>query len=196
MRAENCSGDPPTASIPCFSSSSRTSLRASTLTVAVFRIRTTSLGKPAGPATDLFAFGVLLYQMLTGEKPWQENDRWNADPIPLRQRRPEAPKHWDEAIARCLRRDPAERPQTVEELAGLLDVMPMGASSAERAVLRPRPRVTRWRWVAAVLFAVVALLGWMFRDQWQGQETQTTGDGWQIALLPFEAIGESCSCMR
>lgn len=147
------------------------------------------LGKPAGPATDLFAFGVLLYRMLTDEKPWPENDRWNAEPIPLRRRRPEAPKRWEEAIQCCLRRDPAERPQTVEELGGLLDVMPLGASSAERAALRPRPKATRWRWAAAIFFAVLALVGWMFRDPWQGPQTQSTGDGWQIALLPFEAIG-------
>ena len=149
------------------------------------------VGKPAGPATDLFAFGVVAYELLTGEKPWPGEDRWNADPVPLRERRRNLPKRFEESIGRCLQRDPGKRPQSVAEVASALGVMPAGASSAERTAIGPRAKATPWAWAAA-LFVLVALLGWALRDPWQGQDAaapRAAEDEWRIALLPFEAIG-------
>ncbi len=153
------------------------------------------VGKPAGPATDLFSFGVVVYELLTGEKPWPGEDRWNAEPVPLRQRRRELPQVWETALERCLRRDPTERPQSVTELAGLLGVRPAGASSAERPPLQPSPPPwRRWLpWAAVICFALLALLGWELRERWQGPETaspEAVEGEWRIALLPFESIGD------
>ncbi|MCB1022667.1 MAG: protein kinase, partial [Acidobacteria bacterium] len=148
------------------------------------------LGKPAGASTDLFALGVLLFHMLTGEKPWPENDRWTTPPTRLRAHNAEAPKAWEAAIELCLRRDPAERPQSVAQLARLLGVAPAAASSAEHIALPAGPSAG-WKWAAAAMLLLVALLTWGFRDLKQEPASGGNADSseWRIALLPFEAIG-------
>ena len=73
-------------------------------------------GHPAGPATDMFALGTLLYQCLSGRLPWTAGSptelveaACKLDPEPL----PEIdalPPEVVDLCSRCLAKDPAERP--------------------------------------------------------------------------------------
>ncbi|GAA4966762.1 serine/threonine-protein kinase [Actinoplanes utahensis] len=74
-------------------------------------------GKPAEPATDLYGLGVLLFEMVTGEPPydvntWEELAAAQAHgPTPL----PETlPARLRELIMRCLDEDPAHRPSAAQ----------------------------------------------------------------------------------
>jgi serine/threonine protein kinase len=72
---------------------------------------------PATPATDIYAFGLILYEMLSKRQPFESAGtalatvllRRRAPPRPLREVAREAPPAWEEAIHRCLQRDPAHR---------------------------------------------------------------------------------------
>jgi tetratricopeptide (TPR) repeat protein len=111
------------------------------------------LGTRISPATDIYALGALMYQMLTGHAPFEaEDERAMAlkrlsepPPSPCRYL-PDLDPRWERAILRCLERAPDRR------FAGTDEVL---ASLREAA---PRVRRSRW-WMAAAAAAAMAGLG-------------------------------------
>ncbi|MFL6203631.1 MAG: protein kinase domain-containing protein, partial [Thermoanaerobaculia bacterium] len=84
-------------------------------------------GKPVDGRTDLFAAGAMLYEMLTGRKPFEAptfNETLsrivNAEPAPPSRIAPGLPPWLDTVIARLLAKDPEARPSTAAEAARLL----------------------------------------------------------------------------
>ncbi len=67
--------------------------------------------------TDLFAVAVSLYEMLTGELPFEGFDR-RARPVPLSERVPAVPSILDEVVARGLSLAPSDRWASATEMAG------------------------------------------------------------------------------
>jgi serine/threonine-protein kinase len=83
------------------------------------------IGAAVEPRTDLYAFGVLMYEALTGELPIQSANRRDLldlhqrqIPVPMRQRRPDLPipAELDLAVMTCLKKRIAERPKDAKEL--------------------------------------------------------------------------------
>jgi serine/threonine protein kinase len=106
-----------------------------------------SLGHP-GPAADVFSLGVMLYEMLAGERPYPKGSAENPfpqvslEPAPLRARRRGVPAKLENLIFACLERDPAYRPELAELLPALNAMITRGPRMwpdnfrPERAALR------------------------------------------------------------
>lgn len=82
------------------------------------------LGVRDEPRSDLFALGVTLYHLATGERPFGNpvseaglRRRLYRDPVPPRAIRPDIPRWLQETILRCLEPDPDARPATAAQLA-------------------------------------------------------------------------------
>jgi serine/threonine-protein kinase len=114
--------------------------------------------------SDLFAAGIVLYQLLAGRRPFEGDTAFavveqlmHKEPAPLAALRPETPAALRRVIERCLAKHPAERPATGRELAmGLIDVLEAldeGAAEAKRARLVPLH--VRWALALATIVAVV-----------------------------------------
>ncbi|MCG2583162.1 bifunctional serine/threonine-protein kinase/universal stress protein [Massilia sp. TS11] len=95
------------------------------------------LGVRNEPRSDLFALGVLMYHLATGQRPYGHPTKVSAlkkriwrDPIPPRVLNPDIPKWFQEIILRCLEVKPANRFDTAAQLAFMLahsDQLPLTA---------------------------------------------------------------------
>jgi serine/threonine-protein kinase len=77
--------------------------------------------------SDLYATGVILYEVLAGRRPFTASDpaelsyrQMNEDPPPLRELAPEVPEALEAVVSRCLAREPAARFASAAELAAAL----------------------------------------------------------------------------
>ena len=115
---------------------------------------------PITPATDIYALGVVMFEMLTGKVPFSGDTALSTALKRLSEPAPSPRVHvskvdpqWESAIERCLERVPAERFQRTDEVMKVLSGET--APSPKRAATGPRNR--RIMYAAAATLAVLAL---------------------------------------
>ena len=108
-------------------------------------------GGAPDPRTDQFAWGVMAFEVLAGERPWPTKSDLLAAvatilteaPESLRKRAPEIPPAVEAAIARTLSRDPEQRFEDMDEVADVLEPLAIRVSSAEHMALTQRARESK-----------------------------------------------------
>jgi len=110
------------------------------------------IGAPVDPRTDLYAFGVLMYEALTGDLPIRGRNRrellelhQREIPRPLRVARPDLqiPEALNDAVMLCLKKRAAERPASAKELERILLGVPSEGLLREYPASNSRQRLTQ-----------------------------------------------------
>ncbi len=121
-------------------------------------------GKRGDGRSDIYALGVMLYEMLTGKVPFRGpnafaimNDRLLNNPIPPREVNPEISPELQEIIYRAIERDPGNRYSTAREFAWDLEHQDQIGVSADRAELHEWKK-RRSPLIRQVLFYVMLAL--------------------------------------
>ncbi len=129
-------------------------------------------GKDADARSDLFSFGLVLYEMLTGKRPFEGSSPASVIAAIMERAPPSvadvAPAALDRVLHRCLAKHPDDRWQTARDLkAGLQWVAESGPPSAAAAAPRRSAGRARAGWIAAaaLLAALSMLAPWRGRQQ-------------------------------
>ena len=128
-------------------------------------------GKPVDQRADIYAFGLIVSEMLVGKRGSSGGDtalallieRASHAPPRLRTIDPSIPEALDQLVARCVEPDPAARFQTTAELEAALDRLDATGNEKVAAVVPPKLR-SPWMPIAAavVLGLLIGLGAWMF----------------------------------
>jgi adenylate cyclase len=154
--------------------------------------------KPLDGRSDLFALGVVMYELLTGERPFRGDSSPAVMAAVIKDRpkligevRGQVPIGVSRLVERCLEKNPRDRPQSAQEV--LLELKALKTAWETRsAPASPRaPAVSRLRRILAVATAVLVLAGlagggWIALNHRGAQpEGKPT-----VAVLPFTDMSE------
>ena len=148
-------------------------------------------GKAVDARTDIFSFGSVLYEMVTGQRAFQGDSPLSTvtavlreEPKSVSQMREGVPRELERLLSRCLRKDPERRWQAMSDvkiaLRELKDEVDSGAPDVS-VVARPRPRVPVWAIAALSLAILAGAIGAFF---WRDRGAGPTA----VAAAPFTAI--------
>lgn len=153
------------------------------------------LGKKVDRRSDLFSVGVVLYEMLTGRKPFSGQSVTEIMHKVLRKEaqsarrlEPSLSPAADRLLRKALQKKPEDRFQTAQELADALAAL---APSDDATEIRKRSGTTGRKWllpaVLAPLLLVLAFAGWL---AWKGfgSGTLPSGSVWMATRPPGAAV--------
>ena len=141
-------------------------------------------GRKLDGRSDIFSFGAVLYEMVTGRPAFSGGSSLsvlakilNEEPTPPSRIVATLPPDVEKLILRCLRKDPARRYQTMADLKVALEDLVIESSAAIPAqvpVRAPSP-LRRWAWVPLLAMVVIAA-GFVGTQWWRaspaGEATQ------------------------
>src|SRR5689334_14126389 len=145
-------------------------------------------GQPTDHRTDIFSFGLILYELLSGQRAFQGSAPeamtaiLNNDPAEL----PEAvPPGVRQVVAHCLEKEPSKRFQSARDLSFALSALSQSSGASPIAAARPAS-TRKWLWLgAAAVLAIAAVGAWQLKRLAapaapQSVVTVTTYGGYQV----------------
>jgi Tol biopolymer transport system component/predicted Ser/Thr protein kinase len=122
-------------------------------------------GKEVDARTDIFAFGVVIYEMATGKRAFEGKSQasvisaiMSSDPPPMSSLQPMTPPALDRVAKKCLAKDPEERWQNAHDLMSELKWIAEGGSQVTSAPTVPAKAIRTLGWRELILGAGALLL--------------------------------------
>ncbi|HET9836843.1 MAG TPA: protein kinase [Candidatus Angelobacter sp.] len=191
----------PMAEAPTLSGDDHLTSPGSTLGTVSYMSPEQVLGKQLDSRTDLFSFGIVLYEMATGRLPFDGDSNGaifdavlHRTPATPGQLNPKVPPELDRVIQKALEKDRALRYQHASEIrADLIRARrdTDSASSGLPVAVTPRRQGNRWIWglSGVLLIILLGLLLWRWRSASAPSAGGTSAAPVTIAVLPFQNLG-------
>ena len=154
------------------------------------------LGKPLDARTDLFSFGIVLYEMATGALPFTGETAGaifdavlHGAPASASRLNPLLPGELDRVIQKALEKDREVRYQHASDVRADLTRARRDTSSSTTVQTAARQTPLRsfpWRWLALVLLIVAAVAFWRWRENSPTEKVSAAPV--TIAVLPFQNL--------
>src|SRR5437867_3230983 len=135
-------------------------------------------GRKVDARSDIFSFGSVLYEMVTGRKPFTGDSQLslltkilNEDPAPPGQLAASVPPELERTILRCLRKDPARRYQTMADLKVSLEDLASDSAAGSQAQTSAARAPSRWRWARAALVPALLIAAYFAWQAWRAPES-------------------------
>ncbi len=154
--------------------------------------------------SDLFSTGIVLYQLLTGQRPFKGDSLVSlamqittAEPTPIEQLRPEVPAAVRRIVARCLAKSPDRRYRSGQELAEALNkvLVELDAAELEKSRERIVPLRVKWAETMALIVAVVMALTATVINQRQYAAMISQATDYGASLARFIAAQNAVSAL-
>jgi TolB-like protein/Tfp pilus assembly protein PilF len=180
----------------------------------------TTLGTPAymapeqaaaDPATDhradIYAFGIMAYEMLTGQVPFKSKTpqallaaQLTATPSPIGTKRADVPAALARLVMQCLEKEREKRPQSAREIAESLEHPDMVSGAFASASMGAAKRAKRIGWaIGATALVLIAAATWFATSGGFGSAAKVRADSiaaaaaaeraQSIVVMPFVNIG-------
>ncbi len=125
-------------------------------------------GEPVDARTDIFGFGAVLYEMVSGKRAFRRDTAAETMTAVLKEDPPELtdtghpiPPSLDRIVRRCLEKDPEQRFQSAKDLSFALSALSGTDSSIAARMVKGGPKIRAATWATiAIAAAVVVALTW------------------------------------
>jgi len=147
---------------------------------------------------DIYAFGVLAYEVLTGAVPFKGKSAQATlaaqvvqPPDPILSKRADIPVAVAEIVMSCLEKKPSDRPQNAADLLPVFDTGSSSATQARRPVDAPTTPAKAFprRWIAAAMAATVVIAAIYFAISGMRSTGGAGADFTSVAVLPLVNVG-------
>ncbi|TDI95346.1 MAG: serine/threonine protein kinase, partial [Caldithrix sp.] len=156
-------------------------------------------GKPLDHLTDIFSFGIMLYEMTTGDRPFAGEYGaavsyaiMHENPLPIRNQRPEIPHALEDVVLKALAKEEPERYQSATEIE--TDFKAIQDGDSVKTSLRPKIAISSARkrtWALAGSILMLGLIFSLFMVFRSGPPTPGTDNSIMVLPFTFEGSEES-----